>query len=53
MIRAKIEEYRVTKDSKVLEEIKLAAQTDKKAAAFLFTVEKEAYKDALLLRQKK
>lgn len=47
MIRAKIEEYRVTKDSKVLEEIKLAAQTDKKAAAFLFTVEKEAYKETL------
>ena len=47
MIRAKIEEYKVTKDSKVLEEIKLAAKTDNKAVAFLFTVEKDAYKDAL------
>ena len=47
MIRAKIEEYRVTKDSKVLEEIKAAAKTEKKAAAFLFTVENETYKEAL------
>lgn len=47
MIRAKIEEYRVTKDCKVLEEVKVAAKTDKKAAAFLFTVEGEAYKEAL------
>lgn len=47
MIRAKIEEYRVTKDSKLLEEIRLAAKSEKKATAFLFTVEREAYKDAL------
>ena len=48
MIRAKIEEYRVTKDSKVLEEIKAATKTEKKAVAFLFTVENETYKEALM-----
>ena len=47
MIRAKIEEYRVTKDNKVLDEIKEAATTSKTAVAFLFTVEPENYKDAL------
>jgi histidyl-tRNA synthetase len=47
MIRAKIEEYRVTKDNKVLDEIKEAATTSKTALAFLFTVEPENYKDAL------
>ena len=47
MIRAKIEEYRVTKDSKVLEELKAVADKDKKVAAFLFTVEAENYKEAL------
>lgn len=47
MIRAKIEEYRVTKDNKVLDEIKEAATTSKTALAFLFTVEPEIYKDAL------
>ena len=47
MIRAKIEEYKVTKDKKVLEEIKAATKENKKAVAFLFTVEGEAYKEAL------
>lgn len=47
MIRAKIEEYRVTKDNKVLDEIKEAAITSKTALAFLFTVEPENYKEAL------
>lgn len=47
MIRAKIEEYRVTKDNKVLDEIKEAATISKTALAFLFTVEPENYKDAL------
>ena len=47
MIRTKIEEYKVTKNSKVLEEIKALAASDKTAAAFLFTVEPENYKDAL------
>lgn len=46
MIRAKIEEYKVTKNSKVLEEIK-AEGTSNTALAFLFTVEPENYKDAL------
>ena len=45
MIRGKIEEYKVTKNSKALEEIKASA--DKKAVAFLFTVEEENYKEAL------
>ncbi len=47
MIRAKIEEYRVNKDAKVLEEIKAAAETSKTALAFLYTVEPENYKEAL------
>lgn len=47
MIRAKIEEYKVTKNIKLLEEIKAAAKGNKKAVAFLFTVEGEAYKEAL------
>lgn len=47
MIRAKIEEYKVTKDSKIVEEIKAVATENKKALAFLFTVDREAYKDAL------
>ena len=47
MIRAKIEEYRVTKNNKVLDEIKEAAKSSKTALAFLFTVEPENYKDAL------
>lgn len=47
MIRAKIEEYRVTKNYKVLDEIREAATTSKTALAFLFTVEPENYKDAL------
>lgn len=47
MIRAKIEEYRVTKDSKVLEELKAVADKDKKAVAFLFTVDAGNYKEAL------
>ena len=45
MIRAKIEEYKVTKNSAVLEEIK--ASSSKTATAFLFTVEPENYKEAL------
>lgn len=47
MIRAKIEEYRVTKDSKVLEEIKAFAANSKTALAFLYTVEPENYKEAM------
>lgn len=47
MIRGKIEEYRVTKDNKVLEEIKAAAGSSNTALAFLFTVEPESYKGAL------
>ncbi|MBR6642442.1 MAG: hypothetical protein IKL28_02130 [Lachnospiraceae bacterium] len=47
MIRAKIEEYRSTKNSKVLEAIKAAAGTSKTALAFLYTVEPETYKEAL------
>lgn len=47
MIRAKIEEYKVTKDIKILEEIKAAAGSSKAAVAFLFTEEPENYKDAL------
>lgn len=47
MIRAKIEEYKVTKNSKLLEEIKATASGNKKAVAFLFTVEGEVYKEAL------
>jgi len=47
MIRAKIEEYRVTKDEKVLEEIKAFARSSKTALAFLYTVEPENYKEAL------
>ncbi len=47
MIRAKIEEYKVTKDSAVLEEVKAAAKNNKKAVAFLFTVESDNYKEAL------
>ena len=45
MIRAKIEEYKVTKDNKILEEIK--KDNSKTAIAFLYTVESENYKDAL------
>lgn len=45
MIRAKIEEYKVTKNRAVLEEIK--ASSSKIATAFLFTVEPENYKEAL------
>jgi hypothetical protein len=45
MIRTKIEEYKVTKNSAVLEEIKAASS--KTATAFLFTVEPENYKEAL------
>lgn len=45
MIRAKIEEYKVTKNSAVLEEIK--ASSSKIATAYLFTVEPENYKEAL------
>lgn len=48
MIRAKIEEYRVTKDNKVLDELKEAAKTSKAALAFLYTVEPETYKEALI-----
>ena len=48
MIRAKIEEYRVTKDKKVLDELKEAAKTSKAALAFLYTVEPETYKEALI-----
>lgn len=47
MIRAKIEEYRVTKDVHLLEEIKTAVNDSKSALAFLFTVEPENYKEAL------
>ena len=47
MIRAKIEEYKVTKDAKVLEEIKALAASSKTAAAFLYIVEPENYKEAL------
>ena len=47
MIRAKIEEYRVNKDAKVLEEIRAAAESSKTALAFLYTVEPENYKEAL------
>ena len=47
MIRAKIEEYKVTKNAKVLEEIKAAAASSKIAATFLYTVEPENYKEAL------
>ncbi len=47
MIRAKIEEYRVTKDNKVLDEIKAVANTSKIALAFLYTVEPDNYKDAM------
>ena len=47
MIRAKIEEYRVTKNKKVLDEIKEAEKSSKTALAFLFTVEPENYKEAL------
>ena len=47
MIRAKIEEYKVTKNVKVLEEIKADAASSKIAAAFLYTVEPENYKEAL------
>lgn len=48
MIRAKIEEYRVTKDNKVLEEIKALAGKSKTALAFLYTVEPDNYKDAVI-----
>ena len=47
MIRAKIEEYKVTQDSAVLDEIRAAVKENKKAAAFLFTVDEEAYQEAL------
>ncbi len=47
MIRAKIEEYRVTKDSKVLEEIKAFVANSKTVLAFLYTVEPENYKEAM------
>ena len=46
MIQAKIEEYKVTKDSKVLEELK-ANVSSKTVVAFLYTVEPESYKEAL------
>lgn len=46
MIRAKIEEYKVTKDSKIVEELKAVATENKKALAFLYTVDSEAYADA-------
>ena len=45
MIRGKIEEYKVTKNKSILEEIK--ASEDNKAVAFLYTVEEENYKEAL------
>jgi len=44
MIRAKIEEYRVTKQESVLSELKENV-TERKALAFLFSLEKENYKD--------
>ncbi len=47
MIRAKIEEYRVTKSAEALEEIKKAAENSKLALAFLYTVEPENYKEAV------
>lgn len=47
MIRAKIEEYRVTKSPAALEEIKKAAESSKPALAFLYTVEPENYKEAI------
>ena len=47
MIRAKIEEYRVTKDNKVLEEIKALAGSSKTALAFLYTVEPDNYKETM------
>ncbi|MBP3610923.1 MAG: hypothetical protein J6J42_11380 [Lachnospiraceae bacterium] len=47
MIRAKMEEYKVTKNSAVLEEVKAAAKDNKRAVAFLFTVESDQYKEAL------
>ncbi|MBP3569309.1 MAG: hypothetical protein J6K04_09115 [Lachnospiraceae bacterium] len=47
MIQAKIEEYKVTKNSKVLEEIKAFANTSKAALAFLYTIEPDNYKDAM------
>lgn len=53
MIRAKIEEYRVTKDNKVLEEIKSAANTSRAALAFLYTTDAEKYKEALTEEAKK
>ena len=53
MIRAKIEEYRVSKDSKVLEEIKSYAMQSQTATAFLYTVEEENYKEALAEAGKK
>ncbi len=48
MICAKIEQYRATKDAAVLAEIKAAAESDHKALCFLFTVEPDTYKDALI-----
>lgn len=47
MIRAKIEEYKVTKNIKALDECKEAAKTSKAALAFLYTVEPDNYKEAL------
>lgn len=48
MIRAKIEEYRVTKSPAALDEIKKAAESSKPALAFLYTVEPETYKEAVV-----
>lgn len=48
MIRAKIEEYRVTKSAEALEEIKNAVESSKTALAFLYTVEPEKYKEAVV-----
>lgn len=53
MIRAKIEKYKVTKDNKVLSEIKAVSETSKAALAFLYTVEPENYKEALTEAAKK
>lgn len=51
MIRAMIEEHKVTKSNEVLREIRNVAahglDGDKKAVAYLFTLEEEEYKEAL------
>lgn len=44
MIQEKIEEYRVSRQKTTLDEIKKFSK-DKKVLAFLYTVEKEAYKE--------